>query len=71
MVVAYLHSFISCMHGYIGIHFLSFVFPAFLFPLGLISHCIIIFVYFGTDEHHSTVIETSGSVFLLVFASVY
>ena len=58
------------MHGYISIHFLSFVFPAFHLPLGLNSHYIIIFVYFGTDEHHSTVIETSGSVFLLVLASV-
>ena len=54
------------MHGYTGIQFLCFAFPAFLVLLGLNSHCIIsLCIYFATDKGHSTVIEMSGSVFLL------
>ena len=51
----------------ITIHFPCFCFPAFLLLLGLNSHCIISLCTSATDEDHSTVIETSGSVFLLVF----
>ena len=54
-----------------AVHFLCFAFPALLLLPGFNSHCIpYVFVYFTTDEDHSTVIGMSGSVFLLVLASM-